>query len=97
MSKHSVTRVEGDVWRKKRRKRRVMRFFTRFLFWGIVLVAVFVVGIGFGKTMSSDGGGNGGRVTITRDRGVVTSTQPIKTITVKKTKTIVKTVTKPKD
>lgn len=83
-----------ERWRKRKRRRRVVRGFIKLVFWSLVLAGVFVLGLGFGKTIA-DGSGSSGdteSVTLKENRGVVTATLPVKTVV--STKTVTKTVTK---
>jgi hypothetical protein len=63
------------------------------LFWGLVLAGVFVLGIGFGKTIGGGDSAGSKKVTVTNDRGQITQTLPTKTVTSTKTQTVVKRVT----
>lgn len=71
----------------RRRRRRVVRGFVRTVFWALVLAGVFVLGLGYGRTLSDEGGDGTGDVTITQDRGALEATLPTRTETVTKTVT----------
>jgi len=71
----------------RRRRRRVARGLVKTIFWSFVLAGVFVLGLGFGRTLSSEDATAKGKVTITADRGPVQVTLPTKTETVTKTVT----------
>ena len=73
--------------RRGRRRRRLVLTVLRSAFWLLVLAGVFVLGLGYGRTLGSDEPGNAKRVMVTRDLGQVTATLP--------TETVVKTVTAP--
>jgi hypothetical protein len=84
-------RAARGEWRKKRRKRRVLRGFAKLIFWTFVLAGVFVLGLGFGKTIADgDGGQKSRKVTVEQERGPVTATLPTKTVV--KTTTVIKRV-----
>jgi hypothetical protein len=76
--------------RSRRRRRRVARGAVRFTFWTLVLAGVFVLGIGYGKTLSGEDELRTDEVTVSQPRGAVTATLPTRTVTV--TKTVVKRV-----
>lgn len=85
------TRQRARDTRRRRRKRRVLRGLGRLLFWTFVLAGVFVLGIGFGRTIGGSGGEAGpGQVTVTADRGQLTATLPTRTIV--ETRTVTRTV-----
>jgi hypothetical protein len=77
---------------RRRRRRRFINGFLRFLIWLIILVSVFVFGIGFGKLITEEPSLEGGKVTIKRERGNITATTPtetvVKTTTIKEVKTV---------
>ena len=67
------------------------------MIWAFVLGAVFIFGIGFGRTISRDeGGADAPKITVERDRGSVTATLPTTTITTVQTVTTIKKVKSPK-
>jgi hypothetical protein len=76
--------------RSRRRRRRVARGVVKVAFWTLVLAGTFVLGIGYGKTLSGEDELRTDEVTVSQSRGAVTATLPTKTVTV--TKTVVKTV-----
>lgn len=57
----------------------------RTLFWAIVLAGVFILGIGYGRTLSGEDELRSDEVTVTVPRGSVTATLPTETITVTRT------------
>jgi hypothetical protein len=81
-------RAQRNEWRRRRRRRRVVRGFVKLVFWTLVLAGVFVLGVGLGKTVGDGPSGEGSQVTLERDRGQVTATQP--TTTVMRTQTVVR-------
>ena len=70
---------------KRRRRRRVARGAIRFVFWTFVLAGVFILGIGYGRTLSGEDELREDKVTITQPRDAIEVTLPTKTITVTKT------------
>ncbi|MCW2950126.1 MAG: hypothetical protein JWN41_1139 [Thermoleophilia bacterium] len=77
--------------RARRRRRRFVLGATKVIFWALVLVGVFVLGIGFGRTVSTDDHATKRSVTLAVDANEpVQATLPIKTVTV------VRTVTTPR-
>jgi hypothetical protein len=76
--------------RARRRRRRLVRGVVRIVIWAVLLTGVFVLGIGYGKTIASDEKVSTKRVTITQERGEVEVTLPTKTVTVTKTVKVVK-------
>lgn len=86
-SEHT-SRVQRKEWRRRRRRRRLFRGAVKLMFWTLVLAGVFVMGIGFGKTLGGGPGGSGSQVTLEAERGQVTVTQPVTTVV--QTKTVVK-------
>lgn len=74
--------------RARRRRRRVVRGFIRTVFWGLVLAGVFVLGLGYGKTLSGEDELRTDKVTVTLEPQQVEATLPTKTVTVTKTKTV---------
>jgi len=85
-----TSRTDRRRLNSRRRRRRLVRGLVRGAFWSLVLVGVFILGLGYGKTIGEDDAATGNDVTITQDRGAVVATLPTKTVTV------VKTVTAPK-
>lgn len=77
--------------RNRRRRRSWLGGLGRLLFWTLVLAGVFVLGLGFGKTIGDGGTIAGDSVTVNRDRGEIVATLPTKTVV--KTTTVVKTKT----
>lgn len=76
--------------RRRRRRRKYVRGTIRMLMWTVVLAGVFVLGLGYGIVTSDNKNLSGDEVTISKDRGALTATQPVKTVTV--TKTVIKKV-----
>lgn len=73
----------------RRRRRRLVRTVIRGASWLLLLTAVFVLGIGYGRTVVRPGTDEKVRtVKITGDRGTVSATLPTRTITVTKTRTV---------
>ncbi|MCW2928678.1 MAG: hypothetical protein JWM86_2646 [Thermoleophilia bacterium] len=83
-----TSRADRSAVRSRRRKRRVLRGITRMLFWGLVLAGVFVLGIGYGKTLSGEDELRSDKVTIDYDPAPVEATLPTRTETVTKTVTV---------
>lgn len=75
--------------RTRRRRRRLLRGGIRTLFWGLVLAGVFVLGLGYGKTLSSEDELRTDKVTIDVEPVQVEATLPTETVT----RTVTKTVT----
>jgi hypothetical protein len=78
-------RAGRDRGRARRRRRRLMLGSIKTIFWAVVLVGVFILGLGYGRTLSGDDRASTRRVTIKDDLGSVEATLPTKTITVTKT------------
>lgn len=79
------SRTDARRLRRRRRRRRAVRGTIKVVFWGLVLAGVFVLGLGYGRTLSSEQDEATGEVTITVPREAVTATLPTKTVTVTKT------------
>lgn len=78
--------------RSRRRRRKVALGAIKALFWALVLAGTFVLGLGFGRTLSGDDKALKRTVTLEQDAGApITATLPTKTITV--TKTVAKPAT----
>jgi hypothetical protein len=73
--------------RSRRRRRRVVAGAVKGGFWALVLAGVFVLGLGYGRTLSGDDASTTRSVTIKQPRGTVEATLPTKTVTVTKTVT----------
>lgn len=71
--------------RSRRRRRRVARGAIRLVFWSLVLAGVFVLGLGYGRTLSGEDELREDAVTITQPRDAIEATLPTKTVTVTKT------------
>jgi hypothetical protein len=85
---HSAEMAErGDRRRvrSRRRKRRVVAGIVKVVFWALVLIGVFVLGIGYGRTIAGDDETAKDEVTVTQPRGRIEATLPTKTVTVTKT------------
>jgi hypothetical protein len=87
-----LDRGDRSRLRTRRRRRRVARGLIRTVFWGLVLAGVFILGIGYGKTLSGQDELRADKVTVTLDPQPVEATLPTKTVTVTKT---VKVAAKP--
>ncbi len=84
-------RVARDQYRRRRRRRRAMRALSRGVIWFLVVSAVFVLGVGFGRTIASDSPQNLRKtIRVTNNRGAITATLPTTTVTT--TVTVTKTV-----
>ena len=57
----------------------------RTVFWAVVLAGVFILGIGYGRTLSGEDELREDKVTITQPRDAIEATLPTKTVTVTKT------------
>lgn len=57
----------------------------RLVFWTLVLAGVFVMGIGYGRTLSGEDELREDKVTITQERDAIEATLPTRTVTVTKT------------
>jgi hypothetical protein len=71
--------------RARRRRRRLVRVAIRTVFWAFVLAGVFVLGLGYGKTLSGEDELRTDKVTVTLEPQQVEATLPTKTVTVTKT------------
>lgn len=60
----------------------------RTVFWAIVLAGVFILGLGYGKTLSSQDEQRSDQVTVTAPPAAITATLPTRTVTVTKTETV---------
>ncbi|MCW2961413.1 MAG: hypothetical protein JWM90_1800 [Thermoleophilia bacterium] len=83
----SDMRDRGDQrqLRSRRRRRRAARGVIKGAFWTLVLAGVFVLGLGYGRTISGDDASTRDQVTVKQSRGTVEATLPTKTVTVTKT------------
>lgn len=77
-------RSDARRLRSRRRRRRLARGAIRSVFWALVLAGVFILGIGYGRTLSEDELRED-TVTITQPRDAIQATLPVKTVTVTKT------------
>jgi hypothetical protein len=80
-----LDRGDRSRLRSRRRRRRLARGAIRTVFWTLVLVGVFILGIGYGKTLSGEDELRADKVTVTMDPQPVEATLPTKTVTVTKT------------
>lgn len=71
--------------RRRRRKRRVVLGLVKGAFWTLVLAGVFILGIGYGRTLSGEDELREDRVTVAQDPVPIQATLPTKTVTVTKT------------
>lgn len=78
-------RADGRRLRARRRRRRLARGAVRTVFWALVLTGVFIMGIGYGRTLSGEDELRSDEVTVTVPGGTITATLPTETITVTKT------------
>lgn len=78
-------RSDARRLRTRRRRRRLARGAIRSLFWTLVLAGVFILGIGYGRTLSGEDELREDDVTITLPRDAIQATLPTKTVTVTKT------------
>lgn len=86
-----LERAEINARRRTLRRRRLAKTLLRLVIWVLVVCAVFVLGLGFGRLISVGGDGDSEMTTITRDRGRITATLPTQTVV--RTETVVKTKT----
>jgi alpha-D-ribose 1-methylphosphonate 5-triphosphate synthase subunit PhnI len=63
----------------------VARGAIRMVFWAFVLAGVFVLGLGYGRTLSGEDELRSDEVTVTVARDAVTATLPTTTVTVTRT------------
>ena len=68
--------------KSRRRRRRVVRGAIKGVFWTIVLAGVFVLGLGYGRTLSGEDELRTDEVTVSVPRDAITATLPEKTVTV---------------
>ncbi len=71
--------------RSRRRRRRLARGAVKGVFWTIVLAGVFVLGLGYGRTLSGEDELRTDEVTVSVPRDAVTATLPTTTVTVTET------------
>lgn len=60
----------------------------RLVFWSLVLAGVFILGIGYGRTLSGEDELREDKVTVTQPRDAIEATLPTRTITVTVTETV---------
>lgn len=63
----------------------MVRGFVRGLFWALVLAGVFVLGLGYGRTLSAEDELRKDEVTVTYEAPAIEATLPTRTVTVTKT------------
>lgn len=68
--------------RARRRRRRILRGTVKAVFWALVLAGVFVLGLGYGRTIGAEDEQRTDEVTITVPRDAITATLPTTTVTV---------------
>jgi hypothetical protein len=79
---HGEGRITRQQIRRARRRRRIIRGATRGVIWLLVGSAVFVFGVGFGRTLASDSAPKLNKsVQVTNNRGTVVATLPTTTVT----------------
>ena len=71
-----------------RRRRSVARGSLRIVFLGLVLAGVFVLGLGYGRTLSGQDELRKDEVTVTYEAAPIEATLPTRTVTVTKTVTV---------
>ncbi len=57
----------------------------RLVFWSLVLAGVFILGLGYGRTLSGEDELREDKVTITQPRDAIEATLPTRTVTVTRT------------
>jgi hypothetical protein len=78
-------RSDRTQLRSRRRRRRVLRGIVKTAFWALVLAGVFVLGLGYGKTIGGEDELRKDEVTVEQDPVRIRATLPTKTVTVTKT------------
>lgn len=81
------SRADARRLRARRRRRRMARGVIRTVFWTLVLAGVFIMGIGYGRTLSGEDELRSDEVTVSLPGGAVTATLPTETVTVTETVT----------
>lgn len=71
--------------RTRRRRRRLLHGAVKAGFWALVLAGVFVLGLGYGKTLSGEDELRTDEVTITGGGTAIEATLPTETVTVTRT------------
>lgn len=84
---HSADMHDGprSRLRTRRRRRRLARGAVRGAFWALVLAGVFILGLGYGRTLSGEDELREDSVTVSQDPVPIEATLPTKTVTVTKT------------
>jgi hypothetical protein len=77
-----ASRTDARRLRSRRRRRGLVRGVIRVIFWTIVLAGVFILGLGYGKTLSGEDEQRSDKVTVTESRGAIVATLPTETVTV---------------
>lgn len=81
-------RADQRRLRARRRRRRVALGLVKVLFWTLVLAGVFIMGIGYGRTLGDDVDATKRQVTLEQDARTIEATLPTRTETVTKTVTV---------
>lgn len=77
-----TARSDRNRLRSRRKRRRLARGGIKGLFWLLVMCGVFVLGIGYGRTIGGDESAVGDKVRIDREVATVEATLPTRTVTV---------------
>ena len=77
-----ASRSDARRLRSCRRRRTVVRGVVKTAFWALVLTGVFILGLGYGKTLSGEDELRTDEVTVSVPRDAITVTLPEKTVTV---------------
>jgi hypothetical protein len=83
-------RSDRSRLQSRRRRRRLARGLVRTAFWTLVLAGVFILGLGYGKTLSGEDELRSDKTTVKLEPQPVEATLPTKTVTVTKTVTAAK-------
>lgn len=87
-SEDMYARGDRGRLRTRRRRRRLLRGVVRTAFWALVLAGVFILGLGYGRTLSGEDELREDKVTVEQEPVPIQATLPTKTVTVTKTKTV---------
>jgi hypothetical protein len=71
--------------RSRRQRRRVLRGLVKTAFWALVLGGVFILGLGYGKTIGGEDELRADEVTVEQEPVRIRATLPTKTVTITKT------------
>lgn len=74
-------RADQRRLRARRRRRRIVLGLVRVAFWSLVLAGVFIMGIGYGRTVGDDGAAAQRTVTIDQEVRTIEATLPTETVT----------------